>query len=185
MNNQYIKQSVWSAVYVVSPYSNSCFVKDNLCDCFEVLDKNERNRHIRGRIAELVDEGEVCLLPHRLMILQGQTMAPTSRSGRAVVPMSAQLKGTFIIAEDSPYKVNKPFAVQTGLWQVQDCKTIFQGSLGISGPDGAIVKDNGDLLLVRTSDWKTLQVYVFRGLAGVNKQLDYLSECVEYVKGIK
>lgn len=184
MNNQYLKQSLWQATYIATPFASSGYILDKLSECLEELDKKTRNANIRARIEELVAGGEVCLLPHRLQVLQGPTMQTTSKQGRAIKPMAGQLKGVYIQAEDSPYKVNKPYQVQTGLWPVADRKTIYQGSIGITGPDGHISKDNGDLLLVRTSDWKTLQVYVFRGLAGVNKQLDYLPECVEYIKTI-
>ena len=61
---------------------------------------------------------------------------------------------------------------------------LYYGSLGITGASGRVERDNGDLLIVRTTDWKRLEVFVFRGLAGVDKQLDHLPAVVSFVKDL-
>ena len=111
-------------------------------------------------------------------------MASVSGSGRAGKGMDAQLKGAFTRVESSPYKVNKPFLVQSGLWRCEGERSIYYGSVGISGLSGKVDKDNGDLLIVRTSDFVRVETFIFRGLAGLQKKLDYLPEVVEFVKSL-
>jgi hypothetical protein len=84
--------------------------------------------------------------------------------------------------ECSPYKQHTPYKVQTGLWKVEGRQTLFYGTLGISNAEGFISRDNADLLLIRTSDWKELDIFIFKGLAGLNKQLDALPDAVKYVE---
>ena len=169
---------------MVSPYTSSSYYATTLERNFELSNDSERRKAMRLDIAGLVESGEEWLLPHRLGILRGDSMASTSGSGRATKPMEAQLKASFTKVEESPYKANKPFEVQTGLWKVDGTQVLFYGSLGITGASGRVERDNGDLVIIRTTDWKRLEIFIFRGLAGVSKQLDYLPEVVAFVKGI-
>ena len=175
---------MWRGQYMVSPYTSSSYYASTLERNFELSNESERRRAMKEDIAGLVLSGEEWLLPHRLGILQGASMASTSCSGRATKPMEAQLKAAFTRVEESPYKVSKPYEVQTGLWRVEGTQSLYYGSLGISGTNGRIERDNGDLLIIRTTDWKRLEVFIFRGLAGVDKQLDYLPEVVAFVRGL-
>ena len=184
MNRQFIASSMWRGQYVCSPYTSSSYYASSLERNFELANDTERRRAIKEEVAGLVESGEEWLLPHRLGILQGDSMASTSGSGRARKPMEAQLKASFTKVEKSPYKVNKPFEVQTGLWKVDGTQVLFYGSLGITGASGRVERDNGDLLIIRTTDWKRLEIFIFRGLAGVDKQLDYLPEVVSFLKGL-
>ena len=175
---------MWRGEYVCSPYTSSSYYATSLESNFQFPDKSTRDKAMKAGVRELVEAGEKWLLPHRIGILVGDKMASVSGSGRASRRMDAQMKGAFTQAETSPYKVNKPFQVQTGLWRCEGERTLFYGSMGISGASGKVEQDNGDLILVRTSDWKRVEVFIFRGLAGTQKQLDFLPEVVEFVKGL-
>ena len=96
--------------------------------------------------------------------------------------MEAQLKGVFTAIEDSPYKTYAPYKVQTGLWKVEGCQSYFAGSIGVSGSNEEIDRDNADLIVVHTTDWVTLDIFIFRGLAGTQKQMDYLPDVMAYLK---
>ena len=174
MNQNFIKSSMWRGCYVLSPFTSASYYATSLERNFELANESERRKAMKEDIAGLVKGGESWLLPHRIGILQGASMASVSGSGRARNPLDAQLKGTFTRVEESPYKQNKPFEVQTGLWRVQGERCLFYGSLGITGTSGRVDRDNGDLVVVRTSDWQRVEIFIFKGLAGVNKQLDYL-----------
>lgn len=184
MNRQFLQAVLWRGQYVVSPYTSSSYYASSLERNFELANDAQRRKAMKVDIAGLVQSGEEWLLPHRVGILQGDSMASTSGSGRARQPMSAQLKASFTKVEESPYKIHKPYEVQTGLWKVGGTQSLYYGSLGISGASGRVERDNGDLLIIRTSDWKRLEIFIFRGLAGVDKQLDYLPEVVAFVKGL-
>ena len=172
---------MWRGQYVCSPYTSSSFYAASLERNFELADDTERRRAIKEEVARLVASGEVWLLPHRLGILQGDSMASTSGCGRARKPMSAQLKASFTKVEDSPYKLHKPYQMQTGLWQVEGTQSLYYGSLGVTGAGGRVTRDNGDLMIIRTTDWRRLEIFIFKGLAGVDRQLDYLPEVVDFV----
>ncbi|MCR4864879.1 MAG: hypothetical protein K5850_06965 [Bacteroidales bacterium] len=184
MNKSFLEANMWRGEYVISPYTSSSFYATSLEGIFELVNDSERRKAVKGAVEGLVMSGEVWLLPHRLGILQGDSMASTSGSGRARTPMIAQLKASFTKAERSPYKVNKPYEVQTGIWKVEGSQSLYYGSLGISGASGRVERDNGDLLIIRTTDWKRLEIFIFRGLAGWDKQLDYLPSIVSFVKGL-
>lgn len=184
MNRQFIESVCWRGVYEVSPYTKSSYYASSLVRNFDLANDSERRKAMKESIRDLVASGEVWLLPHRIGVLVGDQMASVSGSGRASNPMDAQLKASFTKVEDSPYKQFKPYEVQTGLWRCVGERSLFYGSLGVTGSGGRVERDNGDLLLVRTTDWKRLEVFIFKGLAGVNKQLDCLPEVVEFVKGL-
>jgi hypothetical protein len=184
MNKRFLESSLWRAEYVVSPYTNSSYYASTLEGNFELADKREREAAMKEDVAMLVQCGEEWLLPHRIGFMRGGSMASVSYNGRARNMMDAQLKGAFTQVERSPYKVNKPYEVQTGLWRYIGTQTIFYGSIGITGNNGRIDRDNGDLVLVRTADWERVEIFIFQGLAGLNKQLDFLDDAVDYIKGL-
>lgn len=182
MNNQYIAKSMFGYRYIA--HTNSCYHLASVDGCFNITDKSKRDRAVKDKIKKLVEAGELSLLPHRITILTGMAMAKVRNEGRAKTPMVAQLKGSFTAIEDSPYKCYKPYNVQTGLWKVDGYQSYFVGSLGTSGTNGRIERDNSDLLIVHTTDWRELDLYVFRGLAGTQKQLDYLPDVMAHLKQI-
>ena len=169
---------------MLSPYTNASYYATSLERNFELSNESARRKAMKEDISGLVKGGEEWLLPHRVGILKGASMASVSGSGRAKKPLDAQLKGSFTKVEDSPYKLNKPYEVQTGLWRVEGERCLYYGSLGITGINGKVERDNGDLIIIRTSDWQRVEIFIFKGLAGVNKQLDYLPEVVAFVKGL-
>lgn len=184
MNTRFIESSMWRGNYVLSPFTSASYYAESLEGNFQLVEDSERRKAMKESIRELVASGEVWLLPHRIGVLVGDKMASVSGSGRASRRMDAQMKGAFTQAETSPYKVNKPFQVQTGLWRVSGERSLYYGSIGVSGVTGRVEEDNGDLVLVRTTDWRRLEVFIFKGLAGTQKQLDFLPEVVEFVKGL-
>ena len=105
------------------------------------------------------------LLPKTLSISTRTGIGKVSRTGRGLLSKVGQMKAGFTRAENSPYKVNKPYRVQTSIWQVENYRTIYYGTIGITGETGRIEGDNGDLILFATADWKKLVVAVFVGLA--------------------
>ncbi len=127
----------------------------------------------------LVAGGLRNLLPFRIGILQGDACRGINHSGRGCRAMDAQLKGAFTQAEISPYKQFPKYEVQTALWRVEGTRTLYYGSVGITGPNGRIDRDNGDLLILRTEDFREVNIFIFRGLAG---NPDNLQDAVEYVK---
>ena len=169
---------------MVSPYTSSSFYASTLEGNFEFVNEKERKGAMKEDVARLVRSGEEWLLPHRIGIIRGGSMASVRYNGRARNLMEAQLKGQFTQVEQSPYKVNKPFEVQTGLWRYSGTQTIFYGSIGITGYSGKVDRDNGDLIIVKTADWERVEIFIFRGLAGLNKQLDYLPEAVDYIRSL-
>ena len=182
MNNQFIEKSMYRYNYIA--HSKASFHLESIDSCFSIPDDSQRNKVVREMVKSLVEGGEFCLLPHRISLLRGMDMASVKNTGRALKPMDAQIKGSFTTIEDSPYKCYKPYQVQSGLWKVEGYQSYYAGSLGTSGVNGKIDQDNGDLVVVHTSNWRTLEVFVFRGLAGTQKQLDYLPEVMKYLKGL-
>lgn len=121
----------------------------------------------------------------RLLSIDKQDLAPVARVGRGLEPRVAQMKAQFTKVENSPYKQNKPYKVQTSIWRVPDTRTLYYGSLGISNARGKISGDNGDLVIYQTADWQRVRVYVFIGLAADRARLpQYLADAVRYIKSI-
>lgn len=184
MNNQYLMASLWSDVYLRSPYTQASYYAECLSRNFEDWDKKSRDRAMKADVKGLVAGGARHLLPYRVGVLQGDACREINHSGRGCRAMDAQLKGAFTQAEISPYKQFPKYEVQTALWRVEGSQTLYYGSVGITGPKGKIDRDNGDLLILRTEDFDRLEIFIFKGLAGKQKQLDYLQDAVEFVKGL-
>lgn len=179
MNNQYIEKVMVKATFVA--HTQTCFHNIELHQCYSIPDKSERTRAIKESVISFLQENKTFLLPLRITILRGDSMAVVNRSGRASRPLDAQLKGKFTMNEESLYKQYKPYEVQTGLWKVNGYQSFFAGSIGITGDNGKIDRDNSDLVVVHTTDWQIIDVYVFRGLAGTQKKLDFLPDVMGYL----
>ena len=175
---------MWRANYVLSPYTSASYYAESLEGNFQLSDRSEREKAMRKSVQEEVESSGEWLLPHRINILRGEAMASTKSSGRARNRFDAQLKASFTKIEISPYKQYKPYEVQTGLRKYEGTQSYYYGSLGVSGINGKVERDNGDLLVIRTSDWNRLEIFVFKGLAGRDKQLDYLPEVMSFVRGL-
>lgn len=174
--------NVWQGHYISSPYASSSYLSEKVVEVLQYEEASERNRALREAIRVQISSNANNLLPFRISIIRGDAMASVRASGRGAKPLVAQLKAQFTMQECSPYKQHKPYKVQTGLWKVEGRQTLFYGTLGISNAEGFISRDNADLLLIRTSDWKELDIFIFKGLAGLNKQLDALPDAVKYVE---
>lgn len=179
MNSTLIGKMLKQAVYLA--HTGQSYHRAEIHNCYTIANKVERDRAVRDAIRHNVEAGNEALLPYRLQILKGDTMTPTARVGRASKPIVAQLKADFISIEESPYKIHKPYKVHTGLWRVEGYQTYYYGTIGITGGNGRIDQDNADLVIIHTQDWQRLEVYIFRGLAGTHKQLDYLPDVMGYL----
>lgn len=123
------------------------------------------------------------LLPKTLSIAWGTPIGKVANRGRGERLREGQMKAQFTKAEDSPYKRNKPYKVQTAIWPTEDNRSIFYGTIGITGSSGRIEADNGDLILFSTYDRKTMLVAVFIGLADDHsRRLDWLAQAVAYIR---
>lgn len=106
------------------------------------------------------------------------TELKTKKSGRGAKPSVGTLSAHFRAFEDSPYKHYKPYQVRTKIWEIDGLGCWYYGTPAISQSDGNVGKDNGDLLMIHTRDWKTLEVYIFKGMGNPQGLLDAL----EYLK---
>lgn len=122
------------------------------------------------------------ILPKTISIVRGADAFKVSRTGRGLLPKVGQMKAGFTRAENSPYKQNKPYKVQTSIWQADGFKTLFYGTIGLTGSSGRIDSDNGDLILFSTSDWKKVQAVVFVGLADPTRLPANLAEAAAFLK---
>lgn len=178
----FTRENMWQGHYLLSPFASASYYSSKVKEVLEFSSDRERKQAMHDAVKRLVETGDVNLLPYRMGIIQGSAMASVKASGRGTKPLKAQLKAKFTQQETSVYKQYKPYLLQTGLWQVEGTQSYYYGTLGISDEYGKISRDNSDLVIIRTSDWKVLDVYVFRGLAGVDKQLDCLPEVMVYLK---
>lgn len=176
------KENMWQGSYILSPFASASYYSSKVEDVLKISSDRERKQAMHDAVRGLVESGDVNLLPYRMGIIQGGAMASVKASGRGLKPLKAQLKAKFTQQEVSPYKQHKPYLVQTGLWQVEGTHSYYYGTLGVSDESGKISRDNSDLIIIWTTDWRVLDVFVFRGMAGVEKQLDCLPEVLEYLK---
>ena len=137
-----------------------------------------------GTTTSYLDSSDWGPLPRLLSIHRGQDLSRVARTGRGLEPRVGQMKATFTKAENSPYKQNKPYKVQTAIWRVEGSQTFYYGSLGISNKSGKITSDNGDMVVFRTADWRRVRVYVFAGLADPSRLPQNLADAVRFIKEV-
>ena len=58
---------------------------------------------------------------------------------------------------------------------------LYYGTIGIILGENQKPKDNGDLVIFRTCDWKEVDIYIFRGLANPN-EIANLQEAVAFIE---
>ena len=121
-------------------------------------------------------------LPRLLSIERGLDLSRVARTGRGLEPRVGQMKAAFTKAENSLYKINKPYKVQTAIWRVAGSQTLYYGSLGIANMSGKITSDTGDMVVFRTADWRRVRVYVFAGLADPSRFPQNLADAVRFIK---
>lgn len=111
------------------------------------------------------------ILPNRLSISNGNEMTHVQRKGRnSLFPIVGQFIGSFKKSEQSPLKQHKPFAVRTQIFKEPAYPNfIGYGTLGISNESGKVESDNGDLIVMYSSDqWENIVIFYFAGMANVN-----------------
>jgi len=137
-----------------------------------------------GTKTSFIDEGGRGPLPRLVSISVGQDLSQIASKGRGLLPKVGQMKAAFTRAEASPYKQHKPYKVQTAIWRVEGTQTYYYGSLGITDARGHITKDNGDMVIFQTADWKRVRVFVFAGLADPSRLPQNLADAVRYIRSI-
>lgn len=176
LNSDLIERLMWKDTYYLDESTSGTYNAGYLSDAVLSLRKNtsERKQGIAREYQEKVrNSGEVPLLPLTISIVKE---LPVSKSGRGLKPSAGTLSAKFKACEQSPYKQHKPYQVRTSLWEL--APLFYYGTPAISQEDGRVGKDNGDLLIIRTSDWRKLDVYVFKGLGAV----EYMNDVLEYLQ---
>lgn len=135
--------------------------KEKMC---AMAEEYQRHKQLAG----------VQLLPSTLYFADIET----SKSGRGAKPRIGVLKAKFRAFEESPYKQFKPYQVSTSIWAIDGLGCWYYGTPAVSQSDGNAGKDNGDLLMIHTRDWDTLEVYIFKGMGDIQGRFD----AVEYIK---
>ncbi len=123
------------------------------------------------------------LLPKTITLID-RNGAPIKNTGRGAKPRVKQLKSYFTLKEQSPYMMNKPYRVVTSVYEIEGHQRFFSGTIGIPNAEGKI-KDIGDLLIIATDNWESLQVAIFKGLAKDQLIGEALQAAVRYLKQVK
>jgi len=140
-------------------------------------------RHKEGTNSTYVFQSGELLLPKNIYIIRGEaSMGLVKNTGRGMLPKVGTLKGRFTQGEHSKYKESQPYKVQTSLWRIEGRQSLFYGTIGISGMDGKISCDYGDLLLLRELNWMELLIFIFRGFASKDSQQAYLNDAIGFLK---
>ncbi len=180
MNREFLRKVMWEAHYCLKPGTNASYLYSPFLSIDQLPDRKQRAEAIAQLIAQNQKEGFEMLLPFRICFITGDT-APVSNSGRGAKRKVAQLKAMFTKPEISPYKIAYPFKVCTSVWQVEGRKCFFYGTIGITQEKDQRPKDNGDLVIFYTSDWKDVDVFIFKGLWNAN-DIANLQEVVQFVE---
>lgn len=181
MNSEFLRRMMWEAHYSLKMTTNTTYLLQPYMSIEELADSKQRREATAQFIAKRQQAGKAMLLPIRISFVDGHNVAPVRRSGRGMKQRVKQMKATFTQAEVSPYKIAKPYKVCTAIWEVEGHKCFFYGSIGITPAEGHNPKDNGDLVIFYTPDWKEVDVFIFRGLAQPNN-IANLQEAVQYVE---
>ena len=121
-------------------------------------------------------------LPRLVSFIIGVEVSRVARTGRGLLQKVGQMKAQFTKAEQSPYKQYPPFKVQTSIWRVENTRSLYYGTLGVSGRTGTIARDNGDMIVFYTTDWQRVEVFIFAGLADKMRLPQNLADAVAYIK---
>ncbi len=124
-------------------------------------------------------------LPKLISFFDENTISHVARTGRGLLPKVKQMKAYYTKPEQSPYKQFPPYKVHTSIWRVANTRSYYYGTLGISNKAGKISRDNGDMIILHTTDWRRVEVYIFEGLAADKERLPKnLADAVAYLKTI-
>lgn len=183
MNKEFLKRVMWEAHYSLKAGTSASYIFAPYSRIEAIQDRKARQEATARMIADYQLKDKALLLPFRISFITGNDTAPVSNTGRGAKQKVAQLKAVFTKPEISPYKIAKPFKVCTSIWQVDGRKCFFYGTIGITPAEGHKPKDNGDLVIFHTSDWKDVGIYIFKGLWNPN-EIANLQEAVEFVEEI-
>ena len=161
-----LEKMKWQGHYIQKKGTFSYILQDLYDESLEP-DNKARRLMVCNKLGQLTAAGQAPLLPIRLSFIDPDT-SKVSKSGRGAKARVKQMKANFTGCEESPLKQHKPYKVSTSIWEIEGHKCFFYGTLGITPEEGMPPKDNGDLLAVATSDWKELDVFVFKGMAKPN-----------------
>lgn len=180
MNREFLKKMMWEAHYILKPGTTTSFVLDRFAKIDTLEDRKEKAAATSALIEDNRKEGREMLLPLRVCFTD-PSIAPVAYSGRGTRAKVKQMKSYFTKGEESPYKIAKPFRVCTSVWQIPGTRCFYYGTLGITPAKDQKPIDNGDLIVFYTSDWRDVQVFIFKGLAKPNEEanLDQVQAFVE------
>ena len=181
MNKELLRKLMWKAHYSLKENTNSVYLFQNFIPIEGIQDKAQKKASTIQMIKQMEEEGKSLLLPLKIYFITGEDSAPVRRSGRGTRKSVTQMKSQFTIPEKSPYKMAKPYKVCTSVWEIEGHKCFFYGTIGINFTENGRPKDNGDLVLFYTPNWKEVDVFIFRGLAKPNETAN-LEEVVQYVE---
>lgn len=177
MNSEFISKTMWKAHYTRKPAAPTTFLLDLFTDIDSIKGRKAKDEEIVRRQAQTD-----LLLPYRISLTTGDGGAKVANTGRGSRERAAKLDAHFTQPQKSPYMIAKPFNVHTSLWAVPGTKRYFFGTIGINMGEGQKVQDNGDLIFLRTADWDSVDVFIFRGLATPNGIASF-DEVLEFLEG--
>lgn len=181
MNSELLHNLLTEAVYSIKLGTTAVLIDNRFKDIESIESRKEKADAIKARTKALVAQGQEVLLPIKLGYITNEETARIAGSGRGARARCGQIKATYTNAEQSPYKIAKPFKLCTSVWQIEGYKCFYYGTIGITQQEGMPPKDNGDLVIFYTADWKEVCVFIFKGLASPNGVAD-LEGIVQFLK---
>lgn len=181
MNKEFLRRQMWEAHYALKQGTTATYIFQPYLPIEALEDRKQKKEATAQMITKMQAKGQGMLLPFRICFITGEDSAPVGKSGRGARQKVAQMKAGFTIPEESPYKLAKPYKVCTSVWQVEGHKCFFYGTIGITFAEGQKPVDNGDLVIFYTSNWKAVDVFIFRGLAKPNDSAN-LQDAVQFVE---
>lgn len=181
INQEFLKKQMWQAHYSLKEGTNASYIFQPYLSIEAIQDSKQRKVATAQMVSRMQDKGQEMLLPFRICFIYGEDSAPVNRTGRGKKKKVAQMKASFTIPEQSPYKLAKPYRVCTSIWQVEGHKCFYFGTIGINLAENQKPKDNGDLVIFYTPDWKEIDVFIFKGLVKPN-DIANLQEAVRFVE---
>ena len=171
---------MWRERYVIKEGTSATFILQRYLPIEAIQDRKQKQDATARLIVQMREEGQEMLLPFRICFITGDA-APISNTGRGAKQKVAQMKACFTRLEESPYKLAKPYKVCTAVWEVEGHKCFFFGTVGITFEEGQKPLDNGDLIVFYTTNWKEVEVFIFKGLVQPN-EIASLQEAVQFVE---
>lgn len=176
INSNFIEKMMWHGSYILDGSTDGTYNACYLSEESLMLKKQTKERKLaiqKEYQAYIMESGNPPLMPCTISI----TQLDVSKSGRGLKPRLGVLKAKFRECELSPYKQHRPYQVSTSIWKLEGTPCLFYGLPAITQENSKAGKDIGDLLIIHTTDWKKLEVYVFKGLG----TMEYQSDVINYI----